>query len=372
MRIALFCPTWGDFGGIERKGASLVAEFRRQGHEILVMARGRRETSEPAAAVPVHRLPLRHLPSRSHRLVRRLRLGLHLPELLAGLRRLLRTWRADVVLSLAVSSYTPYTIGIAGAVPLVFSIETAGPDFAQHPRALRWALRRAAGVVACASSLAASARALVPEAAARIVYVPNGVDLARFGPDVAPYPHPRPYALAVGRLAHQKGFDILLEAWARVGPAVRGVDLLFAGDGPDRALLERQAAELGLGGRVRFLGSTELDQLAALYRGALLLACPSRWEGLPLVCLEAMASGCPVVASDVDGIPDAVVPGETGLLIPPREPEALAAALAVLLDDPDRRAAFGRRARELACARFGWPVVAARYLEVLAAARARR
>jgi glycosyltransferase involved in cell wall biosynthesis len=85
-----------------------------------------------------------------------------------------------------------------------------------------------------------------------------------------------------------------------------------------------------------------------------------------------MASGCPVVASDVDGIPDAVVPGETGLLVPPREPEALAAALAVLLDDPDRRAAFGRRARELACARFGWPVVAARYLEVLAAARARR
>src|SRR5581483_4012271 len=301
MRIALFCPTWGDLGGIERKGASLVAEFRRRGHETLVIARGRRETSEPTAAVPVHRLPLRHLPSRSHRLVRRVRLVLHLPELLAGLRRLLRTWRADVVLSLAVSSYTPYTIGMAGAVPLVFSIETAGPDFAQHPRALRWALRRAAGVVACASSLAASARALAPEAAARIVYVPNGVDLARFGPDVAPYPHPRPYALAVGRLAHQKGFDILLE---------------------------RQAAELGLGGCVRFLGSAELDQLAALYRGALLLACPSRWEGLPLVCLEAMASGCPVVASDVDGIPDAVVPGETGLLVPAREPEALAAALA--------------------------------------------
>jgi glycosyltransferase involved in cell wall biosynthesis len=300
--------------------------------------------------------------------MRRFRLLLRLPELLAGLRRVLRAWRADVVLSLAVSSYTPYTIGIAGAVPLVFSIETAGPDFVQHPRAMRWTLRRAARVVACASSLAAQARTLAPEAAARIVYVPNGVDLARFGPHVAPYSHSRPYVLAVGRLAHQKGFDVLLEAWAHAGPAVEGVDLLFAGDGPERASLERQAAELGLGTRVRFLGSADPEQLAALYRGASLLACPSRWEGLPLVCLEAMASGCPVVASDVDGIPDAVVPGETGLLVPPREPEALAAALVTVLGEPARRAAFARRAREIACERFAWPVVAARYLEVLAAA----
>ncbi|HLK12037.1 MAG TPA: glycosyltransferase family 4 protein [Candidatus Binatia bacterium] len=368
MRIALLCPTWGDLGGIERKAESLVAEFRRRGHPTLVVARGRRATSAPAGEVPVHRLPLRHLPSRSHLLLRRVRLVVRLPGLLVTARRLLRTWRADVVLSLAVSSYTPYTIGLARAFPLVFSIETAGPDFAQHPRALRWAFRRAARVVACASSLAASARALAPEAASRVVYVPNGVDLARFAPEVVPYPHGRPYVLAVGRLAHQKGFDVLLEAWALAGPAAAGVDLLLAGDGPDRAALERQAAELGIAASVHFLGSTQSARLAALYRGALLLACPSRWEGLPLVCLEAMASGCPVVGSDVDGIPDAVTPGETGLLVPPREPTALAGALTALLGDPARRAAFGARARAIACARFGWPVVAGRYLDVLTAA----
>jgi glycosyltransferase involved in cell wall biosynthesis len=368
MRIMLLCPTWGGFGGIERKAESLVAAFRAAGHDVAILARGPRHASEPGAVVPVFRLPLRLLPTRTHRLKRGFRLALHLPGLLAAGRRVLRGWDADVVLSLAVSSYAPYTIGLSRTRPLVFSIETAGPDLEQHPRAIRRAFETAARVVGCASSLAARARAMTPAAAARIAYIPNGVDVDRFAARPLPAPHPRPYVLSVGRLTHQKALDVLLDAWALALPSLAGIDLLLAGEGPDRSALAAQAQRLGIADRVHLLGPAGGDALVALYRHALFLACPSRWEGLPLVVLEAMASGIPVLGSTVDGIPDAVRAGETGLLVPPEDVTALADGLRALALDPGALRRMGVRGRAVAEAEFGWPHVARTYLELLAAA----
>jgi len=127
---------------------------------------------------------------------------------------------------------------------------------------------------------------------------------------------------------------------------------------------------LGLEGRVHLLGAADRATVARLYRGARLVACPSRWEGLPLVCLEAMASGRAVVASRVDGIPDAVGDGETGLLVQPEDPVALAGALRALLDDGPRRERLGARGRALVCDELTWASVAERYLAVLADAMA--
>src|SRR5207245_603208 len=153
------------------------------------------------------------------------------------------------------------------------------------------------------------------------------------------YAHPRSYVAAVGRLVPQKGFDVLLEAFARLDAPE--VDLLIAGDGPERRRLEALRERLGLGARVHLLGAVDRATVASLYQGARLVVCPSRWEGLPLVCLEAMASGRAVVASRVDGIPDAVGDGETGLLVQPEDPVALAGALRALLDDGPRRERLG-------------------------------
>ena len=178
------------------------------------------------------------------------------------------------------------------------------------------------------------------------------------------HPHPRPYVAAVGRLVPQKGFDVLLEAFARLDAPE--VDLLIAGDGPERRRLEALRERLGLGARVHLLGVMDRATVASLYRGARLVACPSRWEGLPLVCLEAMASGRAVVASRVDGIPDAVSDGDTGLLVPPEDPVALAGALRTLLADGPRRERLGARGRALVCDELTWASVAERYLAVLA------
>jgi len=157
---------------------------------------------------------------------------------------------------------------------------------------------------------------------------------------------PPGYLLFVGRLRIRKGVEVLLEALRELRGRVPGAVLKIAGDGEHRAALERKAAGLGLGAAVTFLGTCDGSRVRALLAGAAALVVPSIYEGMPLVVLEAMERGVPVVASAVSGIPEVVVDGETGWLVPPEDPEALAGALEEVLADPPearRRGAAGRR-----------------------------
>ncbi len=161
------------------------------------------------------------------------------------------------------------------------------------------------------------------------------------------------YLLFVGRLRIRKGVEVLLEALVELRRSFPAAVLKIAGGGEHGAALERRAAELGLRDAVVFLGSCDGSRVRRLLAGAAALAVPSIYEGMPLVVLEAMAAGVPVVASAVSGIPEVVVDGETGWLVPPESPAALAAALGEALADPAeaaRRGAAGRRrAAELYC-----------------------
>jgi len=162
---------------------------------------------------------------------------------------------------------------------------------------------------------------------------------------VAELPPPG-YLLAVGRLRIRKGLDVLLAAMPELLLRHPGARLVVAGDGEHRAALESAAAALGLGDAVAFLGRVDGGRVRALLPGAAALVVPSLYEGMPLVVLEAMAAAVPVVASRVSGIPEVVVDGETGWLVPPEDPPALAAALAALLGDgaaARRRGAAGRQ-----------------------------
>jgi glycosyltransferase involved in cell wall biosynthesis len=150
------------------------------------------------------------------------------------------------------------------------------------------------------------------------------------------------YFLFVGRLRIRKGVEVLLEAMR----GLREARLVVAGDGEHREALERRAAELNLGSAVRFLGRCDAGRVRGLLRGARALVVPSIYEGMPLVVLEAMEAGLPVIASRVSGIPEVVADGQTGWLVPPEDPERLADALAAALADPEeaqRRGAAGRR-----------------------------
>jgi glycosyltransferase involved in cell wall biosynthesis len=170
----------------------------------------------------------------------------------------------------------------------------------------------------------------------KIVVIPNGVDLARvpLGPAAD-----GTVVGALGRLEPRKGHADLLAAWPLVLDRFPDVRLILVGDGPARSSLEHQAQGLGIAGRVDMRGA--VPEGARVLSEISVFVLPSHVEGMSNALLEAMAAGRPVVATDVGGNREVVVPGETGLLVPPRDPAAMAEAILVLVNDPERARAMG-------------------------------
>jgi glycosyltransferase involved in cell wall biosynthesis len=179
----------------------------------------------------------------------------------------------------------------------------------------------------------------------RLEVLDHFVDTAATAPKTAPGGQ----VLFAGRLAPEKGVDVLVEAVARLGPAA---ELDVAGDGPERARLEALAATRAPG-QVRFHGRLPKDRLLNLVRSAAMVAVPSRWyENQPMAVLEAFACGVPVVTTSLGGLPELVEPGQDGEVVAADDPEALAAALKGLLADRERAFQMGRAARAKAERRF--------------------
>ncbi len=192
-----------------------------------------------------------------------------------------------------------------------------------------------------------------PDPAARgklLAYFPAGADIRRV-------------VVAAGRFSPEKGFDVLLDAAAMALRADPHAGLVVFGDGDLRPLLEAQIARLNLAERVRLPGFiADLDHLLP---AADIVALPSHSEGLPNVLLEAAAAGVPVVATRVGGVPEVVTDGETGLLVPPADPAALAAALGRLLADEPCQRRFGAAGRRAMHAGFTFAAQAAAYADLL-------
>jgi len=158
--------------------------------------------------------------------------------------------------------------------------------------------------------------------------------------------------LSVGNLRPRKGHAVLVKAMGELAtdPSLPRWKLAIAGDGPEREPLARLARDLGIADRVQLLGQRE--DVPDLQAAADVYAMPSNWEGLPMAILEAMFGGCPIVASDVGGIAEAVTPGQEGFLVPPQDPHALAEALRPLVADAATRARMGEAARRRALRDF--------------------
>jgi glycosyltransferase involved in cell wall biosynthesis len=230
---------------------------------------------------------------------------------------------------------------------------------ALHFRLMAWALRRARRVIAVSEitrrHYLERAR-LRPE---RVVTIFNGIDPTAFqcGPleraearAACGIPLDAPVLATVAVQREPKGIQHMLAALPQVASAFPEVRYLLVGDGPYRPALEQQAAQLGIAGRVVFAGSRE--DVARLLAAADIFVLPSLTEALPTVIAEAMAAGLPIVATTVGGIPEMVRHGEAALLVPPADPEALAAAVLRLLANPRQAAAMGRSGRRVVAERF--------------------
>jgi starch synthase (maltosyl-transferring) len=193
----------------------------------------------------------------------------------------------------------------------------------------------------------------------RLTVIPNGVDPTPFDDatpasrDALGIPPDAVVALFVGRIDVQKGVADLLDAAAKVAVERKDWHLVLVGDGPDlRKHRARTETDTRLARRVHWLGRR--DDIAALLNAADLLVLPSLWEGMPNVVLEAMASRRAVVATDVEGSEDLVVPGRTGWLIPAGDPARLASALLEAHSDSERLRRYGDAAREWVDTHYSW------------------
>jgi glycosyltransferase involved in cell wall biosynthesis len=232
------------------------------------------------------------------------------------------------------------------------------------------ALRRLAGAFVAVSDPIRDEllRAGIP--GERIRRIPNGVETGRFAPAT---PAERaalrarlglpggPLALYAGRLAPEKGVDVLLDAWSELSREDERATLCLVGDGPARAALEERARRLGLSGSVRFAGPSA--RVVDWLRAADAFALPSRTEGLSVALLEAMACGLAVVATDVGATAEAAGPAGA-LVVPPERPDALATALGRVLREPERARALGAAARTRVVEAFGIEAVAQRHLDL--------
>ncbi|MEY9488505.1 glycosyltransferase involved in cell wall biosynthesis [Streptomyces calvus] len=270
------------------------------------------------------------------------------------LARLIDEVRPDLVHAHSAKAGLAGRLAVRGRIPTVFqphawSFEAVGGSTAALAlRWERWAARWASRVV-CVSE-AERATGVRAGIAGRWAVVPNGVDPERFRPatadtvravlpPLAGLPAQAPLAVCVGRLCRQKGQDVLLRAWRSVARRVPDARLVLVGDGPERDRLRAAAPP-----SVLFAGA--VTDVSRWYQAADVVVLPSRWEGMALAPLEAMACGRPVVVTDVDGARESLPSALTAeCLVPPEDPDALAGAVGALLLDPPLRAALGERGR---------------------------
>ena len=274
-------------------------------------------------------------------------------------RGLIETLRPDLLHALHLTSYG-FLSGLSGFQPSIVSVW--GTDVLEAPTVTplhRWitrqALARAGAITATGLRLAEATLPYVPEGKP-VTVIPYGVDLDRFTPASRDGRGAGAHVTigAASRLSPEKGFEHLLRAVAMLRDRGTALDVVLAGDGPSRAGLARLAEELGLRERVEFLGEVAHDDVPGVLQRLDIFAMPSTWEGFGVSALEASAMELPAVASDIHGIPDVVLDGETGLLVPPADVGALADAIARLAGDAALRRAMGAAGRAYVERAYRW------------------
>jgi starch synthase len=289
------------------------------------------------------------------------------------------TWYANLAGHLAALLYdVPHIVTTHSLEPLrPWKAEQLGGGYALSSWCERVAVESAAAVVAVSEGMRADVMAAYPAVSPeRVRVIRNGIDTTEYAPDPGTdvidrfgIDPARPTVVFVGRITRQKGLPVLLRAAGALDP---GTQLVIAAGQPDTpelaaavtTLVEQlQAARSGVIWLSGMLAKREVIQLLS---HATVFACPSLYEPLGIVNLEAMACGTAVVASRVGGIPEVVADGETGLLVPPGDPVALADALNTVVRDTGRAAAMGQQGRKRAIAEFGWQAIAAQTVALYA------
>ncbi|MEW6095644.1 MAG: glycosyltransferase family 4 protein [bacterium] len=228
---------------------------------------------------------------------------------------------------------------------------------------LRNVLKEADFVTGCSNSLLKDAKELVPEIEWKTIAIHNGINLNEFKSREI-YNNPTPYIFAMARFEYKKGFDILIKAFKFVVEKFHNIELIIAGDGPEKPTIQRMIKEFNLEKSVKLIGKANRDEVVKLFNGCEFFVLPSRIEPFGIVNLEAMAAGKAIVATKVDGVPEIITNGYNGMLVEPNSPEEIAKGIIYLIENPQIRDKMGMNGKNLVEGEYQWDKAINKYLEV--------
>jgi glycosyltransferase involved in cell wall biosynthesis len=358
MRVLFWSENfWPYIGGVGVLGAKLLPALKERGYEFLVV------TSHDFLRLPDEER-YRDIPIRRFPFLSALRDGD--VQLLTGifheLTRLKRNFKPDLVHVNALGLHSLFHLQTLHAYPspmLVTLHQKLLNDDVRPATIQGRTLRLADWINCCSEDLLVALRRLLPEAASRSSVIHNGIEAPSRSPGPVSFDEPK--LLCLGRLTPEKGFDLALSAFASIIGRFPRVRMVIAGDGPERARLEQQAAALGLNESVDFLGWVAPDHVASLMGSSTIVVLPSRREGLPLAVLESALMARPIVAARVGGVPEIITDQETGLLFAKEDVAALSEKLALLLSHPEVAIQLGETARRRVQERFSFERFVDRY-----------
>jgi glycosyltransferase involved in cell wall biosynthesis len=359
MRVIQIIPDLG-VGGAERMVAQLSIELADQGAEVKVISLYNRRETMNEAMLDAQGVDVSYLSKKA---------GLDF-TMFSKLRRELRKWQPDIIHTHRyVLRYLLPHLFMSGHRWIHTVHNVADREVGRTGRAIH-RVAFAAGVipVAISEEVARSTRTLY--GLQHIPLIPNGIDLFPF---VNPngtrsswrqkegIPNDRILFIALGRLTPQKNHALLLESFSRLANLLPKADLLIAGEGELRFKLERIIDEKGLNGRVALLGVR--NDVAEILLASDIFVMSSDWEGNPLSVMEALSAGLPAISTAVGGVPELIVSGKTGLLVPSGDPEALSDAMLMIGSNERLISEMGHAAR-LASSTFSVKKMAERYLNL--------
>ena len=347
-RILFWSGTfWPNIGGVEVLAAKLLPALRERGYEYIVVApKTHAELPDEAqySGIPIYRFPFRNNLSERN-----------IDHLIATRQKIItlkRTFAPALIHinAVGVENFFHLTTTEAYRAPVLVTLHGRWPT--QADTIVRDMLLHADWVVGCSSAIIEEGRKLAAEITPRSSVIYNAVEEPSLS--IAPLPFSPPRLLCLGRTAHEKGFDLVVRAFARIIRRFPDTRLVIAGDGPERATLERQAIDQGIGESVEFSGWVSPARVAELINSSTIVVIPSRQDSLPLVALEAALMARPLVVSRVGGLPEVVMHQEGGLIVDNEDTDGFASAVSFLLEHPALAIEMGEAGRRRVQAVFTW------------------
>lgn len=341
MRILFWTDGfWPRLGGIETAGLEFVLGMQARGHEILVIAQKDTPHEPTYPGLTIKRFDFALIATK-----RDLQF---LRPIEATIEWALKEFRAETILLNACVGWSSFVFSLFRKrfnIPVVLTVHS--PLLAnENPLFSLQKLSEEVDQIYCVSKwVLRETEKQVPHAKHKLRLVYNGLSWPKTPP--SPLPFSPPTLILLGRMTSEKGFDMAIRAFALLKAKGSVAKLLIGGEGPERTTLEKLS-----GDDVYFTGEIQRGSIPEFINRGTLVLVPSYFESFGLVALEAMQMGRPVIASSVGGLPEIIVDQETGVLVPPKDPLALANAIQTLLNHPEKMIEMGQKGRLRASSHF--------------------